>query len=86
MRSGWIGLGEDRNSLAAFLFAWPDGDTSKRPQKLPKVGGAAMAVIDKADEGPQFGPDGLRIPLQKHDPKVVCNLRELSRCIHNLNH
>eukprot|EP01026_Neomeris_dumetosa_P055281 TRINITY_DN5015_c0_g2_i1.p2 TRINITY_DN5015_c0_g2~~TRINITY_DN5015_c0_g2_i1.p2 ORF type:complete len:316 (-),score=40.55 TRINITY_DN5015_c0_g2_i1:517-1431(-) len=61
---GWIAIGEDRDSMAAFLFTWPDGDTSKPAMKLPKVGGAAMAVIDKADYGPLFGPDGLRIPLQ----------------------
>ena len=34
---GWIGLGEDRDAIAAFLFTWPDGDTSKRPIKLQKV-------------------------------------------------
>ena len=31
------GLGEDRDSLAAFLFTWPDGDTSQAAIKLPKV-------------------------------------------------
>ena len=31
------GLGEDRDSLAAFLFTWPDGDTSKPAIKLPKA-------------------------------------------------
>ena len=35
---GWIGLGEeDRPSMAAFLFCWPDGDTSRSAIKLPKV-------------------------------------------------
>lgn len=34
---GWIGLGEDRDAIAAFLFTWPDGNTSKRPIKLQKV-------------------------------------------------
>lgn len=72
---GWIGLGEDRDSNGAFLFSWPDGDTAARPQKLPKVGGAALAVIDKAECGPQFGPDGLRIPLQPGDAqRVFCKL------------
>ena len=40
--SGWIGLGEDRNSMAAFLFCWPDGKLSERPIKLPKRGGAII--------------------------------------------
>jgi hypothetical protein len=35
--AGWIGLGDDRDSIAAFLFTWPDGDTSKDPTKLEKV-------------------------------------------------
>ena len=34
---GWIGLGEDRDAIAAFLYTWPDGDTSKRPVKLQQV-------------------------------------------------
>ncbi|KAK9823378.1 hypothetical protein WJX72_002360 [[Myrmecia] bisecta] len=56
---GWIGLGEDRNSIAAFLFTWPDGDASTQPIKLPKVGGASLAVLDKPDTGPWFGADSL---------------------------
>ena len=35
--AGWIGLGDDRDSIAAFLFTWPDGDTSKDPAKLKKA-------------------------------------------------
>ena len=35
--AGWIGLGDDRDSIAAFLFTWPDGDTSLPPVKLKKV-------------------------------------------------
>lgn len=61
--AGWIGIGEDRDSIAAFLFTWPDGDQSKPAIKLPKVGGASMAVIDRADSGIQFGPEGLTIHL-----------------------
>jgi hypothetical protein len=57
--------------MAAFLFTWPDGDTKQRPIKLPKVGGASMAVLDRPEMGPIFGPDGLRIPLQADDPKKV---------------
>ena len=29
-----------------------------------QVGGAGLAVIDKAEAGPQFGAEGLTIPLQ----------------------
>lgn len=61
---GWIGLGEDRASSGAFLFAWPDGDTSKPPLKLPKIGGPNLAVIDAPNTGPRFGADGLYIPLR----------------------
>lgn len=63
--AGWIGLGDDRDSLAAFLFTWPDGDTSGQPIKLRKVGGSSLAVVDKAGKGPQFGADGLKILLQE---------------------
>jgi len=68
---GWIGIGEDRDAIAAFLFTWPDGDTAKPAIKLPKVGGASLAVVDKADYGIQFGAEGLTIPLGStgKDPK-----------------
>jgi len=56
---GWIGIGDDRDAIAAFLFTWEDGDTSKRPIKLPKVGGPGLAVIDKPEIGVKFAPDGL---------------------------
>lgn len=58
---GWIGLGEERDSIAAFLFSWPDGDITKRPIKLPKVGGPSLAVIDNPKEGVKFGAEGLRL-------------------------
>lgn len=59
---GWIGLGEDRDSIAAFLFAWPDGDMeSSLPIKLPKIGGPSLAVVDKPSEGVKFGAEGLRV-------------------------
>lgn len=58
--SGWIGLGEDRNSMAAFLFTWPDGNLSERPIKLAKRGGAALSVLDYVEKGICFAPDGLR--------------------------
>ncbi len=35
---GFAGFGEYRGSIAAFLFTWRDGDTSKPAVKLQKVG------------------------------------------------
>lgn len=75
--SGWIGLGEDRDSIAAFLFTWPDGDTSKPAIKLPKIGGPSMAVVDRVTGGIQFGAEGLTIDLGTtgKDPKLAkCRL------------
>ncbi|CAL8463201.1 g2735 [Coccomyxa elongata] len=67
---GWIGLGEDRNAMSAFLFTFPAGDTSRPAEKLVKVGGAGLAVIDKAESGPLFGAEGLSIPLQQGQERV----------------
>ena len=64
--------------MAAFLFTWPDGDKSKRPVKLPKVGGPGLAVLDKPESGPQFGPDGLRVPLSENAPQQVCTRSQLT--------
>ncbi|GIL66755.1 hypothetical protein Vafri_20255 [Volvox africanus] len=61
---GWIGLGEDRASNGAFLFSWPTGQLGGPGFKLAKVGGPNLAVIDNPASGPQFGPDGLTIPLK----------------------
>lgn len=61
---GFVGYGESRGSKAAFLFTWPDGDTSKPGMKMRKVGGAALAVLDDPDSGPKFGADALVIPLR----------------------
>lgn len=41
------GYGESRGSKAAFMFTWPDGDTTKPPLKMLKVAGAGLAVIDE---------------------------------------
>eukprot|EP00884_Botryococcus_braunii_P005326 jgi/Botrbrau1/14795/Bobra.105_1s0008.2 len=72
---GWIGLGDERNAISAFLFTWPDGDTSKPAIKLPKVGGGALAVIDKGEEGPRFGAEGLTIPLETGKERLArCRL------------
>ncbi|PXF41436.1 hypothetical protein BWQ96_08817 [Gracilariopsis chorda] len=61
---GFVGYGESRGSKAAFLFTWPDGDTSKPAMKMRKVGGAALAVVDEPDTGPKFGADSFVIPLR----------------------
>eukprot|EP00899_Mesostigma_viride_P016120 jgi/Mesvir1/24509/Mv21855-RA.1 len=60
---GWLGYGDELECISAFLFTWLDGDTSKRAEKLPKVGGSSLAVIDNPDKGPMFSPDALVVPL-----------------------
>jgi hypothetical protein len=59
-----------RGSIAAFLFTFPEGDTTARPVKLAKIAGAGMAQIDDGG-GPRFGMEGLTISLGKADPKLV---------------
>lgn len=73
---GWVSLGEDRDSPASFLFTWRDGDVSKRPIKLPKVGGPALAVMrDGEGLGIWFGADGLHIPLSLGNERLAkCKL------------
>jgi hypothetical protein len=41
---GYLGYGDWRDAISAFLFTWPDGDTSKRAIKLPKTVSAALAA------------------------------------------
>lgn len=63
---GWVGYGEARSSIAAFLFVFnPDGSATK----LQKVGGKALAQMDMPEAGPSFGADSLVIPLDKNNPK-----------------
>lgn len=64
---GFIGIGEDRDAIAAFLFTWPDGNTAQRPIKLPKTGGPGLAVVDRG--GIKFGAEGLTIPLSPEAPR-----------------
>jgi TLD len=67
---GWVGYGENRGSIAAFLFVQNSNPTTK-PQlpfiKLRKVGGAGMAQMDNPECGPCFGADALVIPLNASD-------------------
>ena len=81
---GWIGLGEDRDSIAAFLFTWPTGINNNkqsptnpdaaRPIKLPKVGGASLAVVDKPESGIAFGAEGLKLLLPGKERMAKCRL------------
>jgi hypothetical protein len=61
---GFAGYGENRGSIAAFLFTWPDGDTSQPVVKLQKIGGAGLATIDMPETGPRFGSDGFVVRLE----------------------
>ncbi|KAG7669493.1 hypothetical protein Ndes2437B_g05671 [Nannochloris sp. 'desiccata'] len=72
---GWIGLGEDRDSIAAFLFTWPMGTKQKeKPVKLPKVGGASLAVVDKPEAGIAFGAEGLKLLIPGKERLAKCRL------------
>uniref|UniRef100_A0A7S1J6J5 TLDc domain-containing protein n=1 Tax=Eutreptiella gymnastica TaxID=73025 RepID=A0A7S1J6J5_9EUGL len=61
---GWLGYGDQRDAISAFLFTWPDGNLSQPGMKLPKIGGGAMAILDDPGKGPKFGPDGLQVSLE----------------------
>ncbi|GFR44508.1 hypothetical protein Agub_g5773, partial [Astrephomene gubernaculifera] len=55
-------------------FTWPQGagggaggggaESGGPVYKLAKIGGPNLAVIDNPGSGPQFGADGLNIPLR----------------------
>lgn len=48
--TGWEGVGDERRTIAAFLFTWPQGKPTKaRPIKLPKIGSAEYAIDDRPD-------------------------------------
>jgi len=65
----WLGLGEEKSAMAAFLFTWPEGGDISRSNaiKLPKVGGAGLALVDRSGVAMQFGAEGLIIPLSSRD-------------------
>ncbi|EKX41330.1 hypothetical protein GUITHDRAFT_164398 [Guillardia theta CCMP2712] len=77
---GWVGYGEYRGSIAAFLFCWPDGDTSRPAIKLRKVGGAGLACIDDPESGPRFGADGFHVPLEAPRSEGEAGRERLARC------
>mmetsp|Transcript_8059 Transcript_8059/g.13350 ORF Transcript_8059/g.13350 Transcript_8059/m.13350 type:complete len:339 (+) Transcript_8059:93-1109(+) len=64
---GWVGYGEARGSIAAFLYIL--GGKYAAPGapaiKLRKVGGPGLAQMDLPESGPSFSPDALVIPLGK---------------------
>jgi len=60
---GFAGYGENRGSIAAFLFTWADGDTATPVVKLQKIGGAGLATIDMPETGPRFGSDGFVVRM-----------------------
>lgn len=64
--AGWEGVGDERRTIAAFLFTWPEGKLNKaRPIKLPKIGSAEYAIDDRGDLGIKFGYEDLVIGLGK---------------------
>jgi TLD len=65
---GWVGYGEARGSIAAFLFVENKSSADSRPFiKLRKVGGPGLAQLDYPESGPSFGADSLIIPLSKNN-------------------
>ena len=65
---GWVGYGEARGSIAAFLYVYKKG-LGELPTKLRKVGGPSLAQQDLPESGPSFGADSLVIPLGKSDSR-----------------
>lgn len=71
---GWVGYGEARGSIAAFLFKVGE-EYALAPGapgvKLRKVGGPGLAQMDMPESGPSFGADSLVIPLGGDNPKLA---------------
>jgi len=70
---GWVGYGEARGSIAAFLYV-VGGSYAKNGApgyKLQKVGGPGLAQMDMPETGPSFGADSLVIPLRGENPKMA---------------
>lgn len=64
---GWVGYGEARGSIAAFLFVIGSRYARKSSDpgiKLIKVGGPGLAQMDLPESGPSFSPDALVIPME----------------------
>lgn len=67
---GWVGYGEARGSIAAFLYVYKRG-LDALPSKLRKVGGPSLAQQDLPEIGPSFGADSLVIPMGKREPRLA---------------
>jgi hypothetical protein len=72
---GWVGYGEARGSIAAFLFVLNgksgSNDGGTPGIKLRKVGGPGLAQMDMPETGPQFSPDALVIRMDSREPKLA---------------
>jgi len=70
---GWVGYGEARGTIAAFLFVVGGkfAAAGAPGTKLQKVGGPSLAQIDNPENGPSFGADSLVIPLAAENPKLA---------------
>ena len=70
---GWVGYGEARGSIAAFLFIlggqYAKGDAPGI--KLQKVGGPGLAQMDMPESGVSFGADSLVIPFGDDNPRLA---------------
>lgn len=70
---GWVGYGEARGSIAAFLFIIGGKYASGGSPgiKLRKVGGPGLAQMDNPEIGPSFSPDALVIPMQQDNSRLA---------------
>jgi len=70
---GWVGYGEARGSIAAFLFIVGGKYSADGAPgiKLQKVGGPSLAQMDMPETGPRFGADSLVIPLAANNGRLA---------------
>lgn len=70
---GWVGYGEARGSIAAFLFILGGKYAIEGAPgiKLRKVGGPGLAQMDLPESGPSFSPDALVVPMEGGNPRVA---------------
>lgn len=72
---GWVGYGEARGSIAAFLFIlggkYANASTGAPGIKLRKVGGPGLAQMDLPETGPSFSPDALVVPMAQGNPRLA---------------
>ena len=68
---GWVGYGDQRDAISAFLFTFPEGALSNRPIKLQKVGGPSLAIEDDPNAGPKFGVGSLECAFSIDEPQRV---------------